>query len=543
MTKVTSPISFLNNCLLNICAFVHYFLASIVQFLKFNKFYCIVTAFIILISFGMRIFWFSFGFDTEKMIYDYGGFLHQWITEQRYGLVLIKKVFFANGFNLYLETILAYITLFFTSVVLGVITKQVSGIKNGDKRLLIIPVLFLAHPIAAELFSFSLQSFECILGVLIVMLSVYMTYKRFDQKYLIVYLFISSLMLAFAFTIYQSLIPFSIAFFAYTALLDVNKLDIKKRFWKFTIVSFSIFIGSFILTRILPYIYSYVRIGTNALAHSTYLDSQIDWGKRDVINIILNIKNSVKQDILSYPLDVGNVYHSVLPILLLIIATSLIIKNRKNILEKITALATVYISPFMLTILLGHSPALRAEYPTSLFVSTAIAMFIFIEIKNTRYKVINFVLIIVIGFFGYWQIINTSNLFYLDYLKFRYEEKQTEQIINRINDLEIDDYTNYSLAVVGGKYKSPTNYIREYYKDTDMLLLSHFESDNGIGYYGTTQWLNRLFIVNGYNFKLIDQELNNELNLIYSHNMSTWPQKNSIVVDGEHRAVILKLGN
>ncbi len=106
------------------------------EFLKENKKTILGILILGLITYGIKLIKYSFSIDTEVFLVDRTGLLNSWITIDRYGLVLIKKIIDFANINLYLANFVGFITLFLSIIVCVYNVSMISS--NKDKRVNIL---------------------------------------------------------------------------------------------------------------------------------------------------------------------------------------------------------------------------------------------------------------------------------------------------------------------------------------------------------------------------------------------------------------------
>ena len=167
----------------------------------------LITAILCLLLFGNLILFPTVGIDTESIILDQKGLLESWEGMGRIGLVLIKRLLFPFGYHSYLQNGLMLLTLALSLSFL---------VKKFKLSPLVFNLAFLALPITYSQLYFQLQNFEVVLAFFLLILAIY--YPTRKNKVSLASIPITSLVIGFATSVYQSLLLFAISYTAFCLL-------------------------------------------------------------------------------------------------------------------------------------------------------------------------------------------------------------------------------------------------------------------------------------------------------------------------------------
>lgn len=467
---------------------------SFYNFLRNNKFSVILCWFFLLLTYGVKLFWYSIGIDTEIVLNDYENYKSWWYGINRAGLVLVKKIFRLTPFNPYAANFLMICTMFLSLMVFSFIFYSISKKLGSDPRcMFILPCIFITHPFFAEQFVFTLQCFEVSFGILLMFLAAFSISKWiFDSKN-ILHLCIGLISLSLSFWIYQAIvflyITVSISIFIFYVLneSETTSSNLINKNHKITVIKYlSTFAFSYGLYFVLNKI-------TKCFLHASsaeYLDDMISWGKVDTLKRILEIFKYVfrsKKIILALCMFVvffvlfilfSKKVNFVLPYLatvtviaglhlgtsylgycliavggLLLSINFLCQRKVSNRIIFFLAVTGLLISPFILSILLGHRCLPRSQF--SLQFVLALIPFLLIQtlnlnIKNTVvYKILSTLVCTFSLGLSFTQGYKTAVMLYYDYMKYQSEVDVANKISERIGLLDIEDINNVPVVFVG----------------------------------------------------------------------------------------------
>lgn len=308
----------------------------------------IIALFVSFLGYGIFILHPTVGIDTEAAILDYKGLILSWRTISRTGLSLIKEIFFPS-YNQLLNNILAII---FLAILIWLIV-QITKLNVG-----VVSIIFITMPFTYSQMYFQMQSFEVILGAIIVLLSVYLLLEV--NFY---FIFLTVFLIGFSISIYQSIFDYLLAC---TALILLKKDEI---LIKDFVYSFANIVGSFI----------------------------VYW-------LINNVLNSIPQS--SYlTFDPFNLYSTraiVYALVVLIICIVLYMSKKLNLFKTFSLF--VFLSSPVFTLFLTGSWKFRAMFPCGPFVLAIVIAYLLKNYKNIFLRISCFgVIALCISFTTYFE--------------------------------------------------------------------------------------------------------------------------------------------
>ena len=161
------------------------------KFIRESKLLIGAILFFLLLSYGIKLTYYSFSIDTEFILTNYHQQLGAWKSIGRIGLVLTKSLLFLEKFNPYVANFLTYFTFAVACILLSYLLQRILQEHRKPVAIMIVPILFLTHPIFAEQFNFILQSFEVALAILflvIALLSCFYFIETNFYRFLLVWL-------------------------------------------------------------------------------------------------------------------------------------------------------------------------------------------------------------------------------------------------------------------------------------------------------------------------------------------------------------------
>jgi hypothetical protein len=505
-------------------------------FVKTNKFLAIFILTVITIIYGIKIFNLSYSMDSELMMTNYGGFLRQWLSQDRYALVFIKRLLFPNMFNLYLANILTYIALFvFCMSICFLIVRAKNKTNASDKSLLIVPIFLLVSPNLAEQLNFVLQSFEVVVGMIMVVVALLFLSYYFETNKKS-FLIVSVPFIVYSILTYQSLLLFYItgAIMLLIIFTTWRKNDLKQN----SIKSLSVIVASTVTSL---FVYYLILKGYSLYHHasvtSSYLINQIPWGRVPMPDIINNIYNAICVVVFGQ----SNFYNLSLLIAILGVLACLLYRalvKKINISWELIYFAILFTTPFLLTILLGGNDVARSRMPALQIVVGFSFYYIYHYINNYLARI---VIISIVSILCVTQAVTTCDLLYSEQIKFQSDVATATRIVSQLDGRLTKPDSDYILALAGNTYRPP---LPNFDTKGEMLGRSFFEFDQT----NPALWLTSYRAANfmqtlGYDFKapnstkyMIQVKTMSQL-----HNMSVWPQKGSIYIDENADLIIVKM--
>jgi hypothetical protein len=410
---------------------------------------------------------FSYSIDSERIISDSKGILWQWLSIDRFGLVVLKKIFlFGTNLNPYFINVLTYVLMAFSAILLLYIIDQLTQISSWIQVLAV--TLYLVSPIHFEQNSFVLQSVEVMIGFNL-MFSAMIVLGIPSRNPSLKRIVGGMLLLVASFSIYPSII-IGAATLAIVILhlyeLEKPLLTFSGYFRRITQYAVSIF-GSLLIYVLLNQVVKHI----NHVPKNTYIQSA--WGHMDNSVIIKTAFIQFKQFFIlpNHPFFLSMVTYLAIVAFIFVIGLGL---TRKRIYWTILLdIIAEFVLAISLLIILGTSIGpIRSLTPTVPLVIMVYSITIMTCLQN---KHLIFLTGICFLLFAFMQSKTTSDLEQSFIITYENEVKFSDQIINRIQELGINDFNKYKLVVIGEKkFNSPLTEMGEIIGNThynwDLVL-------------------------------------------------------------------------
>lgn len=369
-----------------------------------------------------------------------GTFLYNWMDIGRWGAVLLKKMF-NSQFCLYYAAAVAAIVYLGVLFYMCCLWDNVGDIKCGYSVLAFL--LTFISPIYAEQYYFTNQMIEIALGFLILFMSLDLSWN-YVRSSKIIYAVGAVILIAVNIGVYQSFCMLYIAGVCFQILISYKKEFVKERKVlehgrKTNLILLVKEISMFLLGYVV-----YIIVVKLSGAQSTYLSGQIAWKTAPFLTCVFNILNHVKSVVLGkgiyYP-----VLYAILAVLVLGIIFIDIIEERTE--EKyIYVLAGIglILSPFLLTVYMGTTPALRAQMPLP-FVVGCMLCFVLENMDGLK----KIILGVFVGYILMSQMNTFSRLQYTQDFIFEKDKTLVIDVYQEIWKMAGGDNKEIRIAVVG----------------------------------------------------------------------------------------------
>lgn len=473
---------------------------------------------------------FSYSIDSERMANNPAEVLNSWIGIGRFGLVFLKR-FFLLGIDLnpFFINATTYLLLATSAILLFYIIDQNLSIPVSLELLAILT--YVCSPINFEQTNFILQSTEVLIGYNLLFAS-FIVLGLPGHKTNWYRLLISIILTTFSIAIYPSLIIAAAVLcvithhvlYMHMAHNPKNFISWVKPFFQMIVMFIASLISYVLLNKL-------VLLITN-IPYNPYTSNASIWGRTNPLDVIRSIKASfVEQFIIgSKPFSFSiTTYLCIAAIVVLLLSG---IKRRFISWPVLLSLFFEYLLALSPLILLGGSIGpIRALTPTIPLVLMAYVLTIlyYLDFKSLR---IGAALLVSLLIFS--QIKTTSDLEQTDILNFHSETVLTDQIMDRINQLNITQYHKYRVIFVGSRsFDSPLT------QNGEVIGHTHFDWDNGTPV-GSNQRIHDFLRSKGYRFKEVrPDDYANAVKLVQISNMKAFPNTSGLKVLGH--TIIVKL--
>lgn len=503
-----------------------------IEYLKKSKYSILIIIAVILFAFGERIISQSFSIDTELYINDIGavGRWDWWISLNRWGLVLLNKIFQMNSLPIFTSNFLSVVLIIAYSIGFNYLFYRYTKDEYKEQFLkyqFIFPILFTTNPIFAEQYNFILQNVSVAFTVLLIPIILLIIDKARHTENCIqktVLYAISAGLLILSFGVYQSVILLYIVTVVVCYLLKVFK-D-KDNNWKYLGMQ----IGIFLLSAMVYFIIGKILEKGNS---TSYL--QMAWLSDTAIQCIKNIIICVKS-----VLKCEGIFYNIGYVISLIILAVLFVylcTKRKMKLGIVIGMFGLITSPFYIMIITGVDQLKRTQfnYP---FVAGIILMYIVIYLsKKDKLKWLKNVFIILVCIIAYTQSYNTSNLFYTVDVTYKSDEAFAYSLMEKVESKEwYNPNEEYTIIFVGRHQKE----LKNVYLKSEVIGSSFFEFDYKYIYGVNSRGVAFLNILG---YKLNEptaEEFEEAKKYVEDNNMKSWPNGEAIQLI-ENNKIIVRL--
>ncbi|MDR2597217.1 MAG: glucosyltransferase domain-containing protein [Treponema sp.] len=256
------------------------------DFCKNNIPLVIAVSVTLFFTYGIRLFWYSIGIDTELFMADKSGYLKYTVTIGRFGYALLSKLCYIKEFNPFTAFFVAFCLIWFFTISWCYIIAVFSGDTVKNNKLIPFALVFMTMPVWAEQFYFLLQASENALIISLCPYIIYLLFKGFldHEKWKIVCAFFLLVLIT---SVYQAVIPlFCCGVFACFVLFQEQSGYEPKVYRHLCLKIFITLVGAvtvyFFIDRIIIPVFFHIE-------RSAYLDSMNKWGKRPIRENIMNI--------------------------------------------------------------------------------------------------------------------------------------------------------------------------------------------------------------------------------------------------------------
>ncbi|MED4224292.1 glucosyltransferase domain-containing protein [Neobacillus cucumis] len=501
-------------------------------FVQKAKFLLVITIFFMILSYGIKLFYFDFSIDTEAILDDYPQQMDNWLNVNRLGLVFTKYLLFHHRFNPFVANILTFFTFTIVCYFLSYLVHRILGPVSKSAGMFILPILFLTHPIFAEQFNFTLQNFEVALGILFQVLALLLTYY-YTQKNYIIFPVVAIVLNIWSFLTYQALYSFFITGAVVSILLILcrdQKESQPRAFSGYLVIILKyslIYLLSFILAQLLAITYTKIM----HIPSGTYLTRQILWGKLPTSEVIQEIQKQLSTVFFAKNASFYNYGFIISTILVLFIFIKKIVKRVPDIYLEIFVFLVLYLSPFLLTIIIGQGEAIRAQMPALELVIAFNFYYVYWSLHNhwLRKALVTYCLILAFN-----QSYAAANLLFSEHVKYKEDVTLANRMNVQLDNLGVGDRADYSLVILG-KHEPESVVVLP----GETLGRSFFAWDIGTRA-GTTYRAIGFMRILGYPFHRPTSK-----QLDYAHSiekeLTVWPKKDSIRIHGN--LIVIKLSN
>lgn len=334
--------------------------------LKKQKLALFVIIAILLYAYGAHILSKSFSIDNESITFRFVPVIRDFFMSGRFTIPLLKALTLQTAHVPFVEKFLWLLAMILQVLSFGYFFTSLSG-KEHRKGLfftvtVLFAMLFATHPVFAEQYNFTHQSFEVAMGITFAVSGAYFCVKalgyRSEKKRMIGTLSVSALLTILAFGVYQAIIPLFVGAVCMFLFLR-NKAAGKKGCVKDLLLSIGLTVISFVIYFAIVKITQHFALTADFDGTADYMNAAFHWGQVPAKQILWNILCHAKDVFFGEGLFY-NVGFSALSIVFLIYSVVISVR-RKNLMFVLYSLVIIG-SPFLMMAVTGGSSPVRSEF-------------------------------------------------------------------------------------------------------------------------------------------------------------------------------------
>jgi hypothetical protein len=436
-------------------------------------------------TYGIKLFWYSIGIDTEAFMADKSGELSWSMKIGRFGYVLLSKFLHIKEFNPFTAFFTTFCLIWVFTISWCYIFAVFSKDTGKNNKLIPFALVFMTTPVWASQFYFLHQAAEIALIIALCPYIIYLLYKGFldNEKGKII---CGAVLLLFIISVYQSVILlFCCGTFACFLLFQEHS-DYKPQVYQnlclklFLTLAASLAVYFFIDRVIISAVFKIERSG--------YLDEMKQWGQvsadknifiifvfiyiiigqipfvQNIVDMIMS--RFIGTDTIEHLAHTSRIYGNVLLlpaiVFFLISVTSIMrgtIPRGRRLLFLLAGIG-IPLSIIFLTVVGGSMPPMRSQYALPL----AAAFMLFFLIKTYKKKAAVVVACLTLLVAAYQAQI-TAQLLYSDQVRYNEDVRLAYELNGLINRAQP---TNRKLPVaIIGRYQIPPRF-HSNFLDGDM---------------------------------------------------------------------------
>jgi len=468
------------------------------NFCKYNVPLILAVSVTLFFTYGIRLFWYSIGIDTELFMADKAWFLKWHIQTGRFGLALLSKFLFIREFNPFAAFFMAFGMIWLFTISWCYIIAIFSRNTGRNNKLIPFALVFMTVPVWAEMFYFTFMAMETALIIGLCPYVIYLLYKGFldNEKGKIICAF---MLFVFMTSVYQAIVPmFCCGVFACFVLLQ-EQTDYEPQIYRnLCLKLFITLVGAmavyFFIDRIIIPVFFHIE-------KSTYVDDMNQWGqvpvRQNIINILLFgyintighiplVQSIIKPLIASHARTgmqaaeyitmlsrvSGNVLLLPVTVLFLVKITAVMRKTISSGRKLLYMLAGIGIPLciILLAIMGGNRPPFRSLYALPLAFAFML-FYLIISYKKRLAAVIACLALLT----AVYQAQITAQLFYSDQLRYHEDVRLASALNDLITQVQPDN-EKLPVALVG-KYQMASVF-RTNFLQGEVIGRSFFEGDS-----------------------------------------------------------------
>ncbi len=498
------------------------------QFLQQNRMLIFFTFAISWLVYGFELFGFSLSIDEELTSFGSAPDLDVYLRVGRWGIYLLNYV-------LYPHSILPYYPFFIAISSVALSSVLFSGTRSMSiSARLVFAIVFVTHPLHAHYLTFNTSNLYYGIGMASTAISFLLFERSLKTKGWPTFsvLIPSILILAFAVSLYQAMIPFFLVFVFFlmiSRILDGSDTTVRSFLTTLVWIALTV-IGATGVYKVMDVAVRQIVLGSGPVNQLEYLDHFVRWGLLPAGVIFRETIRTIGEYLTGQGSDMAYTGWSAKVFMLLLTALSLVLFTKKKPpVQRILLLAVMImlvLSPFSLNIVNGKSMPARTMMAFPLMMAMVWMLLTHLAPAYIRRLVVVFAFVLLISHF-YWN----TRLFYASYASWQADKVMAARIAERITLLDYPGkYSKPRVAFVGhfARQQNPL------FIKSEVLGASFFEWDKGnpprIKGLFRTMGMEEMELVSPKELKPIENQI---------AEMPSWPRKGAVALIGD--IVVVKL--
>lgn len=418
-----------------------YTVRGFMRFLRMNPWDMVLSTFLLLMGYELKMFGNSYSIDTEAMIQVQSSLYRSWIGLERFGLLLLKKMLGLYWYNNALASFLTVVCLLVAALLWAYLF---SGVTNfiGKYHPVYFVGPFVTSPVLAEMLGFSLMGAEVgiaigFAAIALMCLMDFVVSKKWWMGFLTV------LFATVSFSLYLAMVTVFIAGFAMVFILlfwDNSKFTLARRF-----VFIGVGAGFFCISYLLYVVANVCALKICHMTTNPYISEQSRWGKDSVHHILQSISLHAASLYSGKGIYYSKVFTCLLALFIVIILIS-VFRHKVDVLTLIVSLC-LCLSPMMMSIILGSAPSVRTEMSYPLMFAFAVVFLVMWTSDLFNGKIAVKYVAVVLAFILSWsQALIVNRIFYTEAINHQQDAELAQDIRNRIDELGVTDQSKETLV-------------------------------------------------------------------------------------------------
>lgn len=485
-----------------------------ITFYKNNLWAMAIGLFVIVLSYGFKLFNYSISIDSEVAILNNN--ISAWARDGRFGIYIIKHLMGGQTLSPYIANLLSIVMVFVNALLWNyVIYSATKGKNNGKLTSIVFISILISYPSSTEYMNFLTYSFEVTVGHIFCALAVLFISKWILNKESRVCLFTGMFFMVFSFSIYQAL--FSVYMVGVCAYMILHCLYLRDHNIELTNNELIQIFKKYLLTFLSGVaIYTVLnKLVILIMGKNQYLENFIGWGNINTQTLIHNVVKYIGDILIAKHVYYGKLF----PIMILLfigIAIFEMLHQKKNKKSMIFFSSSLVLIPCLLTIILGTAVPIRGQLTLPLI--TAFGGFLMLYLCQNRTKTRNY-LCVALLLVALYQGQAMARIFYGEYMKYQMDVALASKISMRIDMLDLGEMPNKPVVYIGNHRP---NYREEVVLRKECIGYSFFEWE-------TAPRMELFMDTLGYIYKRPTQE-QRELGKVYAKDMPVWPHNGAVAV-------------